>query len=202
MIAGHYATALVPYELTRKSTGAPFWLYLLAAQFLDLLMLGLVALGLEELAPHNFLEATFASMHAEMFISHDIVPVLGWAALVGLVVWPLFRSGVVALWCAALVVVHEVSDLLVGFQHYVLGTDTAGLGLNLYQRAPVTGLLIEALLCAGLVYWFCRHRARQGEPVTPVVQWGLYGVLVGSTLATLPLAHHSLAGLLGLDGMF
>lgn len=201
MIAGHYATALVPYELTRKSSGAPFWLFLLAAQFLDFLMLGLVAAGLERLDPHNFLEVAFASLEAEMLISHDVVPVLGWAALVGLVVWPIFRSGVVALWCAALVVVHELSDLLVGFEHYVFGSDTAALGFNLYQKAPVTGLMIEAMLCAALVFWFCRHRARHGEPVTKVVQWGLYGVLVGSTLATVPLAHHSLAGLLGLGGM-
>ena len=46
MIAGHFATALVPYELTRKSDPVPVWPFLLAAQFLDVLMLIFVSLGI------------------------------------------------------------------------------------------------------------------------------------------------------------
>ena len=49
MIAGHFATALVPYELTRKAHPAPVWLFLLAAQFLDLLMVTFVSLGIVDL---------------------------------------------------------------------------------------------------------------------------------------------------------
>lgn len=198
MIAGHYVTALVPYELTRKNPSASFWLFLLAAQFLDFLMLLLVWLGMERLEPANFLEVAFASMTSEMLISHDIIPVLGWTALFGVAVYAVLRDHVIALWCAALVLVHEVFDLLVGFEHYVLGPDTVGLGFNLYNKAPVSGLLIEAAICAGVVFWFCRRRAARGKPASMRLQVGLYGLLVGSTLATLLVAHRPLSTWLGL----
>jgi len=176
---------------------APFWLYLLAAQFIDFLMLALVTLGLEKLEPGNFLEVAFATMTSDMFISHDIVPVLIWAALFGLAVYAVMRNHVVALWCAALVLAHEVFNLLVGFEHHVLGPDTAAVGLNLYNNAPVSGLLIEAGICAGLVFWFCRRRAKRGAPASWRLQIGLYGVLVGSTLATLLIAHRPPSAWLG-----
>lgn len=198
MIAGHFATALVPYELTRKSSPAPFWLFLLAAQFLDFLMLLFVSLGVEKLEPTNFLEAAFVTMHSEMFISHDIVPVLGWTALFSAAVWIFTGSRVITAWCAALVLLHEVFDLLVGFEHFVLGSDSPALGLNLYNRAPVTGLLVEAAICAVIVFWFCRHRAVRSEHVSITTQSGLYLLLVGSTLATLIMANQSLSSLLQL----
>jgi hypothetical protein len=87
MIAGHFATALVPYELTRKTSPAPFWLFLLASQFLDFLMLVFVSLGVEKLEPSNFLTAAFVSMRSDMFVSHDVLPVLGWAILLGAIAW-------------------------------------------------------------------------------------------------------------------
>jgi len=53
MIAGHFATALVPYELTRKAHPVPFWFFLLAAQFLDVLMVTFVTLGIETTTNKN-----------------------------------------------------------------------------------------------------------------------------------------------------
>ncbi len=198
MIAGHFATALVPYELTRKTSPAPFWLFLLAAQFLDFLMLLFVSVGVEKLEPTNFLEVAFVSMHSEMFVSHDIVPVFGWAVAFGAIVWGLTKNRTVAIWCIGLVLLHEVFDLAVGFEHYVLGSETMILGFNLYNNAPIAGLVIEAALCAAIVFWFCGRRASQNAPVTPMLKWGLYGLLVGSTLATLPMATQSVGSLFGI----
>ena len=74
MIAGHYATALVPYELTRKTQRTSFWIFLVAAQFLDFAMLVFVTLGIEQLLPKNFLDFAFASSSSNMWVSHDILP--------------------------------------------------------------------------------------------------------------------------------
>jgi hypothetical protein len=197
MIAGHYATALIPYELTRRNLGTPFWIFLLAAQFLDLAMLALVQLGIEDLRPPMFMDFAFSTSSSNMWLSHDIIPVVLWSVAVGLLFWGITRKSVVALWCGALVVVHELCDLLVGYTHHLQGDNSPSLGLNLYQQAPVVGLLLEAGLCAAIVTWFCWRRARTGAPVSSRLKWGLYAVLVGSVLATLPIATRSLNAWIG-----
>lgn len=198
MVAGHYATALVPYELTRKTQGTGFWVFLLAAQFLDFLMLALLAVGVETFTPADFLEVSFVSMRTNMFVSHDILPVIGWATLFGFSVWAISKKPVVAFWCAGLILFHEICDLVVGFRHYLLGDNTAALGLALYNKAPIAAMIIEALMCAAIVFWFCRKRARQDDAVSPVLMWGLYGLLVGGALATLPIATRSLNSMFGI----
>ena len=60
MIAGHFATALVPYEVTRKAHPVPFWFFLLAAQFLDVLMVTFVTLGIETMEPEDALSVPFS----------------------------------------------------------------------------------------------------------------------------------------------
>lgn len=200
MVTGHFATALIPYELTRQQAGGrqvPFWVFLLASQFLDFLMLALVAAGIEHLTPPDLLDLTFAGMRADMFASHDLLPVAGWSVLFGLLAWAVTRHRAAALWCMALVGFHEVCDLVVGFKHGVMAEAHPALGLNLYTQAPVAGLLIEAALAALAVWGFVRLRARAGQSVSRVTQWGLYGVLAGGALVSLPVAHTSVRTLLG-----
>lgn len=197
MIAGHYAPALVPYELTRKTQRAPFWIFLLAAQFLDLAMLVFAGLGIEQLHPENFMDLAFSTSSSNMWLSHDILPVLIWSTAVGLLFWGFTHKSVVALWCGGLVLVHELCDLLVGFTHHWYGQGTPSLGLNLYQQAPAFGFLIEAALSGVIVAWFCWHRAKAGAPVSSRLKWGLYAVLVGSALSTLPITTRSLNAWLG-----
>lgn len=192
MVTGHYATALVPYALLQRTRPAPFWLFLLASQFLDLLMLGLAGAGVESLTPHRLLDLSFAGMRADMYASHDLLPVAGWAAGFAALAWLATRHGAAALWCGALVIVHELCDLVVGFRHGVLG-ETPQLGWNLYTRAPVAGLLVEAALCAGIVWWFARRRRRDGRPLSRASTWTLHAILAGTALASLPVAHQSLA---------
>ena len=192
MFMGHYVTALIPYEQTREKSNVPFWVFLLASQFLDFLMLTLVALGIEGFDPHNFLDFSFTHAQTDMYISHDILPVLGWAVGFALLVLLFFRNKIAAMWCFALIIFHEVCDLVVGFKHNIIGKDTASLGMNLYNEAPVTGLFLEAALCCGIVWWFIQTRKKKGKPVSARLQWVLYLLLVGGTLATLPMANQSL----------
>jgi hypothetical protein len=197
MIAGHFATALVPYEITRKDHSVPVWVFLLAAQFLDVLMVTLVSLGIEKMEPADAFSVAFNSLQTDMYVSHDALPVLGWATLFGVFTWLVWRTPVVALWCAGLVVFHEVCDLVVGYPHDVI-RGIGPIGMALYLKAPILGFLIEAAMAAGIVFWFCRRRANGGQPVSTGTQVALYAILVGTTLATLPLAKNSLNSLLGL----
>ena len=70
--------------------------------------------------------------------------------------------------------------------------------MALYVEAPIAGFLIEAAMAGAIVFWFCHRRAKSGQRVSTGTQVALYGILVGSTLATLPLANNSMSSLLGL----
>ena len=197
MIAGHFATALVPYELTRKAHPAPVWLFLLAAQFLDVLMMTFVSLGIETMEPEDAFSVSFSGLKTNMFLSHDLLPVLGWAAVFGVATWLIWRKPVVARWCVGLVVFHEVCDLVVGYPHDVI-RGVGPIGMALYVEAPILAFLIEAAMAAAIVFWFCHRRAKSGQSVSTGTQVALYGLLVGTTLATLPVAKNSVNSLLGL----
>jgi len=189
---GHFANALVPYQKCRDDPKAKFWLFLLAAQFLDFLMLGFMALGMESVSPENFFDASFADMHTNMLYSHNLVPVAIWALGFALVAYAAFKDVIISLWCFALIVFHELCDLVVGFEHNVSSADSAAVGMKLYTTAPVAGLLIEAAMCFGLVWWFAKKRATAGQPLSSRGKYGLYLILVGGTLATMPIATHSI----------
>lgn len=192
MIAGHFATALVPYELMRNKRQTPLWILLVAAQFTDLLMILLVQAGVEQLLPRDFFEMSFGHSRSDMWLSHDIFPSFGWAILTGLIFGTITRDKVLGLWCGGLVVLHEVCDLWVGYSHHWAGYSTGTVGFNLYQRAPVAGILFEATLCACVIIWLVRRRAKLGVQPSMRLSLGLHGLLTFSTLLTLPLAWKSL----------
>ncbi len=192
MVMGHFATALVPYQKSSGNPKASFWLFLLAAQFLDFLMLGFMAVGMETVSPENFFDASFAGMQTNMLYSHNLVPVTIWALGFTAVIYAVIRDVTVSLWCFALIVFHELCDLVVGFEHNLTNADSLAVGMKLYTVAPVAGLLIEVAMCAGLVWWFARQRANAGQTLSPRAKRGLYLVLVGGTLATMPIATQSI----------
>lgn len=198
MIMGHFATALVPTQQARSNPKAVFWLFLLAAQFLDFLMLGFMAVGLETVSPENFLNASFDGMQTNMLYSHNLVPVAILALGFGAATYAVLRDATVALWCFALIVFHELCDLVVGFEHNITTADSPSVGMSLYTTAPVAGILIEAAMCFALVWWFATQRAKDGHALSSGGKLGLNLVLVGGTLATLPIATHSVTDLLSL----
>jgi hypothetical protein len=192
MLTGHYATALVPYELTRRKWPAPIWLFLLAAQALDVLMIVLVSSGIERFAPSQIMDLSFAGMRTDMFLSHDLVPVGLWALLMGTLAWLVTRQRAAAWWCMGLVLFHEACDLVVGFEHHVWREGSPAVGMQLYTQAPVWGLLTEAAMSAGIVWWFVRQRARHGKPLSRLTTWTLMALLPGGALIGLPLVHRSM----------
>ena len=197
MVMGHYATALIPYAYNSQRKVAPFWLFLLATQFLDFIMLVFVLTGIESLTPHQFFQASFLNMRADMTYSHDLLPVVGWSVGLAIFAGVVCKNIVASVWVFILCALHELFDLAVGFKHYIFGPDTTALGLNLYNTQPVLGIAVEAIVCFGIVTWYLKKRSNQNAPVRKNVKIALYAILVGATVGLLPMANQSLGQLIG-----
>ena len=200
MVMGHYATALIPYAYNSNRKLAPFWVFLLATQMLDFIMLLLVMIGVESVEPTNFFEASFRHMVVDMTYSHDILPVLIWSVVFAVLALAIFKSMRLALIVFGLTILHELMDLLVGFEHFWFGAssevDATVFGFGLYNNAPVAGILIEIAICVGLLFWYFRRRAADGEPVSQRSKLILSSVLVGFTAFLLTIANQSLIDLI------
>lgn len=128
----------------------------LSAQFIDLLWPTLLLVGVEhvELAPGaegpplNFVHYP---------ISHSLVMVLLWAALLGGAYYAVRRSGRGALVCAAAVVSHWLLDLLVHHPDLPLapGMEEQHFGFGLWESLPIS-LSLELTLFALGCWLYCR----------------------------------------------
>ena len=103
MIIGHYAAALVPGA---RHVRGPFWLLLLSANVPEFLWLVLAMFGAEAPQPSSLLDASFSNLKVSMHFSHNLVPGLAQAVVVGALVGLFFRDMRLALWCAGLVIAH------------------------------------------------------------------------------------------------
>ncbi len=180
MIAGHYATALVP-EKTPSAAHLAF--FLTASQLPDLAWFGLTFLGLEPVHTHA------GPAHLELIVTHDLLPTLPWlvvAALAGRALFGQWRPGWIA---AALVAAHAAADLLSGYPHFVAGPDTQALGLGLYYSAPVVAVAIEAMFAAVVLGWVVNRERRNGL-VRSGTTWAgralVFGVGIATSFATAP----------------
>ena len=174
MITGHYATVLVPYAHDRK---LPLFVLLLVSQVQDFL----IPLDIRLSGQRDF-------RLLEMTYSHDVVPALLMAAVIGLALQAVYRDRKVSLIGVALVLFHEVCDLLSGFAHNILGPGTQRLGLDLYRTGPAAAYAIELVLAAGCVVYFLTVRRRRGEPVAPGKSVVLCLVILGPVATALGLA--------------
>ena len=77
------------------------------------------------------------------------------------------------------------------------GTPLVGFGL--YWRSPVVAVLIEAVVCAALVFWFDRAQAARGQALTAGRRRAMYAAFVGGSLLFIGNAHTSFRQLLGLS---
>ena len=172
MIGGHYATALVPY--TRLERKTPLWLLLSAAMLVDFLLITLVVTGVETMAPDG-------NVPPDMRFSHDLLPVLGLAAVVGLTVWAVTRRRAIAIWVVALILLHELADVFSGYQHNVNGPDSQAFGLNNYMTNPTQALGIEALLIVICLAYYQWHERRAGRSFATWKTMALFFILMAPT---------------------
>jgi hypothetical protein len=189
MIVGHYAAALVPYS---RLQGRPLWLLLLCANVPEFLWLGLALAGVEPTRPASMLDATFSNLDVHMTYSHNLVPGLIQGAIVFAIVHAIWRDRALALWCGGLAIVHVLCDLVVGFEHQLLGPDSPQVSLNTYANAPLVAIAIELLFALACVFAYLRMEARRGQPVTRGRTVALYAVFVVGILIWLPASTMSL----------
>ncbi len=154
MISGHFATALVAKSYAPKGS---IWLYLIAAQSIDILMVTFVFFGFEHLDLGSSVVPALGSATVDMRHSHDLIPVAGWALLMTCIAFGITRKWVVAFWCGALVIIHELCDMVTGYPHNVFGPETMEVGLKLWVNAPILATFIEAGLGVACVALFLRY---------------------------------------------
>lgn len=173
MILGHVATALVARRAAPKM---PWWLLIASATLIDVIMFALVGLGIEtmERAP-GAVGPTLSSQIVEMTYSHDLVPQLFWAFLLGGAVLLFTRNYGFSLIAAGLCVFHWLCDLVAGYEHFVFGPETAALGTDWYRTNLPAALTVEALLGVACVFLFTYKR--QAAPRVTVPLYGLFGLL-------------------------
>lgn len=198
MIVGHYAAALVPYSKLEKR---PLWLLLVCANVPEFLWLLLALLNIEPASPPSIFDATFQNLKVSMTYSHNLIPALMQGVVVIGVVQVFFRDLPLALWCGVLTVVHVLSDLIVGFEHQLMGPDSVPVSLNTYGHAPYLAILIELAFALACIFYFQRSERRQGRPLDRKRLIALYAVFTVGILMWMPAATMPLRDLLSIVGI-
>jgi hypothetical protein len=178
MITGHFAAALVPYA---RHPRLPLFLLLLLTQLQDFLI------------PVDVLREGGADLgRLEMTVSHDLLPVIVLALVIGGILHLGSGDRRVAWVGAGLVLAHEACDFVVGFSHHVFGPQTPRLGLDLYRTSLVTACAIEFVFAAGCIGYFLRARRLDGDPVPPFRAAVLSLAILGPVAVLAVLASHGL----------
>jgi hypothetical protein len=200
MLAGHYATALVAQQrtTTRRFSGALLGWYLVVSQLPDLLWLAFHYLGLEPTRPGDLFDVTLQTLSVDMVFSHDLVPIMGWAILFGVIGAIVFKDRRVGLASVVLIGLHALTDYLGGYPHHVLGPETATVGTGLYLTAPFVAIALEAVYTVGFVGWFLVEERRRGDVRSTGNRRALVGLFVFNIVFLASIAATSMREWFGL----
>jgi hypothetical protein len=158
---GHFAIGLAAKPAAPK---IPLWLLLAATETLDLLCFGFTALGIESAGSSqtDLVHGTQILSPAVIPWSHGLLMSLAWSALIGIAVYPVFRSRRTSMILGGVVFSHWVLDFIVHLPDLpILFSDSPRVGLGLWGSGPglvISGIL-EFLLCGAgvLIYWRARR---------------------------------------------
>lgn len=178
MFIGHYS---VSFALKKYAPRTPFWALLLGVQFVDVLFMAFVLLGIEKMRiVPGFTEVNPYDLYF-MPYTHSLLGHLFWSAVVYGIAQLVMRKipdlttqsrNLIALLLAASVFSHYILDLLVHTPDLPLAGDhTLKLGLGLWQIWQLT-LALELLLISGGMYLYFRG----SQPGTGF--WGKYGLTI------------------------
>ncbi|WP_411824345.1 hypothetical protein [Leptospira sp. 'Mane'] len=189
MILGHYATALLPYSRFRQF---PFWVLLICANVPEFLWLVLALTGVEVTSPSSLFDASFQNLQVQMTYSHNLIPAVLQGLVVSGVVFLFFRNKSFAAWCGFLTVLHVLCDLLVGFEHQILGPDSPMISLNSYLHFPHLAILFEFLFSLACIFYYFHTEKQSGNPVPRqkavlLISVFSIGVLMWLPSATIPM---------------
>lgn len=189
MIVGHYAAALIPYSRLKQH---PFWLLLLCANVPEFLWLALALLNVEPVSPPSLMDATFQNLQVAMTYSHNLIPGLLQGVVVTGLVFLWFRNKTLAFWCGFLTAFHVLCDVVVGFEHQLLGPTSPRTSLNTYGTMPHVAVAIELVFSIGCVYWYQLSERRRGRALPRAQLVALYAVFIIGVAAWFPAATVSL----------
>jgi hypothetical protein len=189
MILGHYASALIPYSKFKRY---PFWILLICSNVPEFFWLILAFLGIEETQPASLLDATFRGLQVKMIYSHNLIPAFLQGAIVSGIVFAFFKNKSFALWCGFLTFFHVICDLVVGFEHQLLGENSQVVSLNSYFFFPHFAILIEFLFSLGCILWYKHTENNNGNPLSKkkliyLLLFFSIGILIWLPTATIPL---------------
>ncbi len=196
MLAGHLATALVAKQHVPKGHIA---FYLVASQLPDLLWQVFHFVGLEPTPEANPMLVSLDGAVPPMHYSHDLLPLIVWTALTVALGRVTFGSWMPGWLGGALVALHELTDLIGGYPHYVWGPESLNLGTGMYSSAPYVAVALEAIFTAAMLVWVVRgDRARgvQRSGATWVARAAVFG---GGIVFMFTSADLSMAEATGLD---
>jgi hypothetical protein len=197
MLAGHIGVALAAQRVERRLNLGTL---IFAALLLDVLLWCLLLAGIESAE----IPADFAQRHQLRFdfpYSHGLAGSLVWSALAAAAAYAWGAGGAdvrgrAACLVAATVFSHELLDMLVHVPELPLvGSDSAKLGLSLWNHLPIALSVEVALTGAGL--WLFLHGS-------PLARWRRNGVIIltacvavftvlGMTLAPVPPSSRAVA---------
>jgi hypothetical protein len=192
MFVGHFGVALAAKRAAPKGSLATF---IFAAEYLDLvwpifLLLGIehvrIAPGITKVSPLDLYDYP---------VSHSLLTVLGWSALIGILYFAIRRYGRGA-WTVALAVLsHWVLDFISHRPDMPLWPGGPRVGLGLWNSWPAS-IVVEVLIL-GIGLWIYLRTTRPRDAVGRYGFWALVALLlfgwIGSMAAGPPPSVSSLA---------
>lgn len=195
MLAGHYATALVADQYSSRNT---LFFFLFASALPDLLWHVFALVGLEPTGPVNVLDMTLQNLDVDMMFSHDLLPTLGWMALLYGFGTLAFKSHKIGLIAALLLLGHNLADYAAGYPHHVFGPETPAVGFAAYKSVPLLAVAYEAVFTAIFLFIFFRTEHRRGIHRQPGNRAAIIGLFVFTVAFLTTCANTSLREYLGL----
>lgn len=171
MFIGHFALG---FAAKKAAPRLPLGALFIGAQFLDLIWPVLVLMGVETVRIHPGDTVVTPLEFVSYPISHGLLPVLGWAVLLGCAIL-VARGYPRGAWVvAALVVSHWVLDWITHRPDLPLWPgSSAKFGLGLWESRPATMVVEGLMYVAGVALYVHTTRPKSRGGV-----WGLW-LLVG-----------------------
>ncbi len=180
MFVGHYSASFIGKAAAPR---VPLWIFLLAAQLVDVAWVIFILTGVERFHLDPSLPSNPLVLD-HMPFTHSLVGTIGWAGLAAVAVAaaPRYGSARAAIAVAVVVCSHWVLDVLVHRPDMTLAGGEPRLGLALWNQ-PTLAFALEVLLLAGAA-GFYTVSARVDEPTRRAVLRGV-GILVALQVFTM-----------------
>jgi hypothetical protein len=165
MFVGHYAASFAAKAVEPKT---PLWVYVAAAQLLDIGWAGLNALGVEHTRVDQTLPGSALVLY-DMPWTHSLPAAIVWSVAGAFVFALALRSSLMAAVVIALTIFsHWLGDLLVHRADLLLYPGGFKVGLGLWDL-PAPEQAVEMGLIALTGAWWAATRARLGRTIWPAL---------------------------------